>query len=128
MPPEWQGCRQQRRRSMWGLPGVGEQQWVPGPGGSLPRAQQGGHAGFRDRRPEGPVLCRCTQKQQKPICVYCLLSSRPLSFHTQKQACKYHNNKAGIEFLFWKTMNISLGFGSYRMKLFFLQEGAEIIS
>lgn len=25
-------------------------------------------------------------------------------------------------------MNISLGFGSYRMKLFFLQEGAEIIS
>lgn len=128
MPPEWQGCRQQQRRSMWGLPGVGEQQRVLGLGGPCPGHSREGTRGSGTGGQKGQRFA-AARKSSKSQCAFIVYSALALSFFTQKkQACKYHNNKAGIEFLFWKTMNISFGFGSYRMKLFFLQEGAEIIS
>lgn len=68
---------------------------------------------------------RSSKSPSQPIVHSALSLPSP---HTQKQACNYHSNKAGIEFVFWKTFNISSGFGSYRMKLFFLQKGVEILS
>lgn len=123
--PACQGCSE--RLSMWGLPGSREQQRVPRPEGSLPQAQKGG-TGAQTQAPEGPVLCHCAQEQQKPTPTHCLFSSLPSPSSHANQAGNFHNNKAGMEFLFWKIFNISSSFGSYRMKLFFLQEEEEIIS
>lgn len=95
--------------------------------GPCPRHSKRGQ-GLRHRCQKGQccATARKSSRSPPPPIVYSALPL--LSLHTQNQACNYHNNKAGTEFLLWKTLNISSSFGSYRMKLFFLSEGVEIIS
>lgn len=78
-----------------------------------------GGQGVRHRRQksQGCATARKSSKSPPPPIVYSALSL--LSPHTQSQACDYHSNKAGIQFLFWKTFSIFSSFGSYRMKLVF---------
>lgn len=110
-----------------GSQAAGNSRGSPDQRGPCPRHRKGGQ-GLRHRRQKGQC-CATAHKNSKsppPPIVYSALSLLPL--HTQNQAGNFHNNKAGMEFLFWKIFNISSSFGSYRMKLFFLQEEEEIIS
>lgn len=114
VPAEWQGCRLQWEMLHAGAPS----QWgaAVNPGdrrvpthGTASTPQGGRTQGVQVQGARRTSALPLRAKAAKANLCYCLLSSHPLSFHTQNQACNCHNNKAGTEFLFWKTMNISSG-------------------